>query len=236
MAWLFSSEYKERDQGSYYAPKIKTIPRELERFESLGRSLAQALFARAEAEELGMGSPDYPWWDVGEFPCLMSGWRWQMPDEPFRISLARDEGPLVDIINGGFGAWAISQRVIDMIEALEPKVHQYLPLELLQPDGSVHPDRRWLLNICSRADVVDVERSNTQWMAPPMSHKFMDAPGERRLVVRCEEASRRALWSEWRYHGAQREFASDALWTLLREAGVRGWQPHFAYPHHIEEV
>ena len=116
-------------------------------------------------------------------------------------------------------------------------MHQYLPLELLQPDGSVHPDRRWLLNVCTRAEVIDVERSNVQWMVPPMEYLFTDAPGERRLVVRAEEASRRAIWFEWRYFkGGFGNLVSDALWDALQTAGVRGWQPHFAYPHHIEEI
>ncbi len=108
---------------------------------------------------------------------------------------------------------------------------------MLQPDGSPHPDKRWLLNVCARAEVVDIERSNVQWMAPPLGYRFMDGPGERNLVVKAAEATRRAIWFEWRYHKSGfGTFVSDALWDALQTAEVRGWQPHYAYSGHIEEA
>ena len=237
MAWFFSTEYKDYEHEVRYAPKVKTIPSERERLDALGKSLAQALFERSGAERLPMNSPEFPWWGSGEFPNTMKGWRWPMPDAPFRTSLARVEGPLVDIVSSCFGAWGISERVIDMIEAIEPGVHQYLPLELLQPDGTVHPDRRWLLNVCTRAEVIDVERSNVMWLEPPMEYLFADASVDRRLVVKAEEASRRAIWFEWRYfQGGFGNLVSDALWNALQDAGVHGWAPHVDYPRHIEEL
>jgi len=63
----------------------------------------------------------------------------------------------------------------------------------------------------------------------------MDASNDRRLIVKAADAARRAAWFEWRYH--KRGFGnlvSDALWTALQDANVRGWQAHYAYPDHIE--
>ena len=51
-----------------------------------------------------------------------------------------------------------------------------------------------MLNVCTRADVVDVEKSNVQWMAPPLEHRFMDASNDRRLIVKAADATRRAAW------------------------------------------
>jgi len=68
--------------------------------------------------------------------------------------LKEKQGDLVDIVGTSFATYAISQRVIGIIEAIEPNVHQYLAYQMLQPDGSVHPDQRWMLNVCTRADVV----------------------------------------------------------------------------------
>lgn len=236
MAWFLTTEYKNRETGEDWAPALVAMPAEVERFRAIRVQLGKDIEARCMAGSADPTSVDYPWFGPSELPSLLEGWRFPMPDRPFTARLKERQGSLVDIINSGLGTWAISRRVIDMIEAIEPGVHQYLPFQLLQPDGSVHGDQRWMLNVCARAEVVDVEKSNVQWMAPPLNFRFMNAPGERRLIVKAAEAAKRAFWYEWRYHNAQGTFTSDALWAALQSAGVRGWEPHFAFPHHIEEV
>lgn len=237
MARFFSTEYKNRDTGENWTPEVDRIASEHERFSAIGAELAKDIEARYMAGPRNRNSPDYPWFGSSEIPGLLAGWRWPMRDQPFVDQLEKPQGELVDIIGTSFGTYAISQRVIDAIEAIEPGVHQYMPYRMLQPDGSAHADRRWMLNVCTRAEVVDMERSNVQWMASPLDYRFMDAPGERQLVVKADEAARRAIWFEWRYHkGGFGNFISDALWNALQNAGVRGWQPHYAYPDHIEEV
>lgn len=236
MAWFFSTEYKDRDIGTDWTPEVERIASEHERFRAIGAQLAQDIEARYLAGPRDRNSPGYPWFGSSDVPRMLDGWPWQIPDRPFVDQFKEQQGDLVDIVSTSFITYAISQRVIDMIEAIEPNVHQYLPYQMLQPDSSVHPDKRWLLNVCTRAEVVDIERSNVQWAKPPSDRWFIDAPGERRLLVKAKEARSRAIWSEWRYNGAQTTLISDALWNALQASGVRGWQPHFAYSRHIEEV
>lgn len=236
MAWAFQTEYKNSDTGTYFSPEMKTIPEEQERFAALGLALAQDIEAKWPAGDRNRHSPDYPSFGSANYPGPLQGWHWPVPERPFRAQLLKPEGDIVDIISSSFGCYALSQKVIDIIKSIEPGAHQFLPYELLNPDGSVHPARRWLLNVCTRVEVIDRERSNVQWMAPPSDRWFYDAPGKALLVARATEASKRAVWHEWRYHGQVKTFATDRLWNALKAAGIRGWQPHYSYRHQIEEV
>jgi len=160
-----------------------------------------------------------------------------MPDQPFRNRLKRREGRIIDIVDTSFGTYAVSQRVIDIIEAIEPGVHQYLPYELICKDGSVHPDRRWLLNVCTRAETLDYEPSNVIALRD-RPYFYADRTKDHHLVVRKEAVAGRALWFEYRYRGSQGKFLlSDRFWNALDEAGCAGWRPDsFARGEHIEEL
>lgn len=237
MAWFVTSEYKDRELGTYWSPAFTPIESEMKRFEALGMKLAEEIEAEYMAGPRDRQTVNYPWFGaVYDYPPLLQGWRWPMPDKPFQMQLVKAEEDIIDIVSTPFGSWAISQRVIDMIEAIEPGVHQYLPFEMLNPDGSVNPARRWLLNVCTRAEVVDMVKSNVMWMAAPSDHFFYDATNKRHLVVEASEARRRAIWCEWRYNRFSEPFVSDVFWSKVNAAGLHGWQPHYAYPDHIEEL
>lgn len=104
-------------------------------------------------------------------PRLDEGWRFPAFDVPFHNQLKHTKGDIVDIVSTSFGAYAVSQKVVDIIESIEPRVNQIIPYGMLNPDGSIHPATRWLLNVCTRAEVVDGEISNVVWV---------DHGGERR--------------------------------------------------------
>lgn len=241
MAWFFQTEYKDNDQGTYYSPDMSAIPEEEERFKAMGTALANEIEAKwmatgATPAERNRNSPDYPFFGSGEYPRLMHGWRYPLFEEPLRDQLMKPAGPLVDIIGSNFGTYALSQKVIDIIESIEPGIHRYLPFELRQPDGSIHPDKRWLLNICTRAEVIDTDRSNVGWLKPPSERWFGDLEGKKHLILKETDVAGRALWCEWRYHTSPNAFASDQLWNALHDAGIRGWGAHFSHPHHMAEA
>lgn len=236
MALFVTVEYKDKEQGAYWSPQFLPIQSEMERFEGLGIALAKEIEAKYMAGPRNRQSVDYPWFGgAHDYPSLMLGWRWPTPDRPFQIQLTKQEGEIVDIVSTPFGSWAISKRVIDMIEAIEPGVHQYLPFEMLNPDGSVHPTERWLLNVCSRAECVDTEKSNLRWLAAPSNHRFSIQFDGGYLVVKAEEARRRAIWCEWRYERFREPLVSDALWNAIKSAGIQGWQPAYA-TEYVEEL
>ncbi|MEP6869390.1 MAG: DUF1629 domain-containing protein [Novosphingobium sp.] len=215
---------------------MREIPEAQARYKQIGLALAKDIEAKWLAGDRNRNSPDYPFFVPSPVPKLLEGWRWPIPAEPFRAQLVKHEGPLVDIVCTTFGSWALSQRVIDLIEAIEPGVHQYLPFELLQPDGSVHPDRRWILNVCTRAEAVDVEASNVVWSPPPVDRWFGDLMGKKHIVLKAENVAGRALWCEWRYNNSPNTFASDKFWDALQKAKARGWEPDGRDPQHMEEI
>jgi hypothetical protein len=246
MAWFVRMDSRDRgdEDETYLSPEIEIIPEEQERYEKMGKAFAQKLIddyraAGKDPYEYAMiaSDPFHPYWSPAPFAPPMEGWRWPIPDKLFRNLLKKREGKLVDIIDTSFRTYAISQRVIDIIESIEPGVHQYLPYALIQRDGSVHPDQRWLLNVCTRAETLDYERSNV--IALRDREYFLDdRTNDRHLVVRRSAVEGRALRYEYRYRGTQGQFLlSDRFWNALNEFGCAGWRTDYGLRgRHIEEL
>lgn len=49
---------------------------------------------------------------------------------------------------------SVSEAARATIEALEPNVHQFFPIEVYNRDGSVREPRRYMLNVCNFADAI----------------------------------------------------------------------------------
>ena len=246
MAWFVMMDSRNRgdEDETYLSPEIEIIPEEQERYERIGKAYLQKLIddyraAGKNPYEYPVVSTDpwFPYFMPSPVAPPMEGWRWPMPDQPFRNRLKSREGRIVDIIGTSFETYAISQRVIDIIESIEPGVHQYLPYELIQKDGSVHPDQRWLLNCCTRIESLDYERSNVI-ATKDMERFFHDRNTGHHLVVRKSVVEGRALWYDFRYENSQGNFmVSDRFWDALNAAGCAGWQPAYgALRGYIEEV
>lgn len=216
------------------SPTIVQIPEEQERYERLGREFANSICTAYKAAgkniydyHLMIGDPYHPHFSPFPLPPMMHGWRWPMLKEPFRNKLKRQQGSIVDIVDTSFETYAVSQKVIDIIESIEPGVHQYLPYELIQPDGSAHPDKRWLLNICTRAETIDYARSA---VVPQRGAEFfyIETGKRLKLTLRAEAVQGRALWYEYRLCvPGNNFFVSDRLWEALQAAGCRGWRPNY---------
>jgi hypothetical protein len=241
-------EMDSRNQGdedeTYLSPEIEIIPEERERFEKMGAAFGQQLIDEYRASgkdpyeySLVATNPYHPYFSPGWTPNLMEGWRWPTLDQPFRDKLVGSASALVDIVGTSFGTYAISDRVIDIIESIEPKTHQYLQYELIQPDGSVHPQKRRLLNICTRTEALDYERSNVIALRD-MPSFFHDRTRDTLLIFRKSVVENRAFWYEYRYRGTKGQFlVSDRLWEALTSAGCSGWKPQSLYGcYHFEEL
>lgn len=246
VAWFVRMD--SRNQGdedeTYLSPEIEIIAEEQERYETMGKAFAQQLINDYRAAgnnpyeyALIAQNPWHPYFSPYPVAPMRQGWRWPMPDRPFRNRLKRREGRLVDIIGTSFETYAVSQRVIDIIESIEPGVHQYLPYELVQPDGFIHPDRRWLLNVCTRVETLDYERSNVIPIRD-RPHFYHDRTNDHQLVIRKSAVTGRAIWFEYRYRDSAGQFLiSDAFWDALNAAGCAGWRPDYGpRGRHIEEI
>lgn len=249
MAWFVATEYKDSDEGTYWYPDFKSIPAEQTRFDAMCKAVAADVYAKWEAEGEIADTPDHPEnHEVDGASRLLWGRRFPMPDRPFQTQFVHEQTePLVDIVGTPFG-YGLSQKVIDMIESIEPGVHQYLPLEFLNPDGSISPEKRWLLNITTRAETVKTDESNVVWFKDVNGEDYEFSPrkygdltangGKRQIVIDAQKSANRALWKEWRYRtpGGLGFMVSDRLWTMIQDAGVRGWSTAFITDNtHMEE-
>jgi hypothetical protein len=143
-----------------------------------------------------------------------------VPRRAFQVSPHKTTPDFVQISGG---ARAVCDEFRAMVEALEPGVHQFFPVELLRKDGSpVILGREWfLLNICNRVDAVVVERSNIYWEEKPGGRRVMhprrQPPG---LVLRRSAIAGRHLWRGLT-HLRVNEFWSDALMREVQRAKLR---------------
>lgn len=67
----------------------------------------------------------------------------------------RKKQPMGDFDGGPLES--VSARAKDLIEQLEPGVHQFFPVTFYDIDGDFL-ENRWFLNICNRLDTIDRER------------------------------------------------------------------------------
>lgn len=159
---------------------------------------------------------------VGSGPTI--GFRQPMNAEPYKLRFVEEVGYLPEI----YDAWIITSRIRDVIEGLEPGVHQYLPCELYYKDGSLVPGERWLLNICNRLDTIAVEHCNI--VVHPILGTYMTGNGKTDVKVWKEKVAGHAIWSEWKYN--DRTYVSDALAEAIKALGVNGW----AFRQYLPEV
>ena len=70
--------------------------------------------------------------------------------------------------------WTVSDRARQIIERLEPCVHQFFPVEYVDSDGEHIENRHWFI-VCNRLDAVDRKHSNmvlyrnVRWIAPHLA-------------------------------------------------------------------
>ena len=136
---------------------------------------------------------------------------------------------------------AVDDRVVSAVEALEPGVHRFHPVEItMKADGKPLPRPQFLLNCCTSVDAIDpansrvtVRRVLPQETHPDVWHYIVPGgspsqpAGPMRLAVHRDRIAGRAMWWDTRFN---RLFFSDALVTALQAAGVEGMQlsPHVA--------
>ena len=70
--------------------------------------------------------------------------------------------------------WTVSDRARQVIERLEPGVHQFFPVEYVDSEGEHIENRFWFV-VCNRLDAVDRGHSNmvlyrnVRWIAPHLA-------------------------------------------------------------------
>lgn len=122
---------------------------------------------------------------------------------------------------GAYVGYSVSDRFRDLIEEIEPGVHQFEPIRFVAKDGQLL-DERWFWQICNRIDGMHEELTNMVfnvkvWTPPPK-------PDVGKPVYDLRKIGAAQFWHDMHTKGT---FASDEAKARIDEAGITG--VHFNY-------
>ena len=124
---------------------------------------------------------------------------------------------------------ALSTRLKDLIETIEPGVHQFVPVEVLHKDGTPYGEPFWLYSICTKIDAINPVKGGVMkapgWnfdKDPDAYYWDIKSGGDEYLAVYKDGVAGRAMWRDLRYSTAQ--FFSDALLEGMRAQKMEGWE------------
>jgi hypothetical protein len=211
MAYAYDSSSEQID-----IPAHEIIADDLERFEAVQEALMAAYYDRLDRGE-GPAQDD-PYRVRTERFRLSEGFAVPFLTPPLRIRLKSAGKRLPDVMPTAAGS-AITQKVIDLIEDIEPGVHRYHPIEVMTKDGAPVAEARFLLNMCSRLDTIYVEKSNVFYARDV--DMYLYGNGHRSIFVHKERVAGHAIWHEYK---AARDFVSDAFAERFKAQNMRGLQ------------
>jgi hypothetical protein len=153
---------------------------------------------------------------VGYDRSLLSGRRVKREGLPTRVRWS-DKRPVPDFQISYAPTMIVSQLFRDVVEHVEPGVHQFEPVEYVGKDG-VHVANMFVFVICNRIDSVDRERTTMYrfknfWQAAGPT-------GGSRLVFNAAQVGDHHLWID-KYLPDFRLASSDFV-TAAREARLVG--------------
>lgn len=115
------------------------------------------------------------------------------------------------------GHFLVSGRMRDVIEALEPGVHQFQPVELIWKDGSHAADFFWF-NICNRVDGMDREKTTHPFNERIGIWSFVEG---RKYVVSLKQTAGFHAWIDSRLTSGS-VFVSEDFKAAMAASEVTG--------------
>jgi hypothetical protein len=139
------------------------------------------------------------------------------PQSTLRADYVPEEGnapdnPAISFVSGG--APCLSSEVRDMIETLEPGVHQFFPVEIYGVDGNIREPRRYLLNICQLVDAI----VDGRYAVLNDGSRLYRASSLKPIKIRRKDVSNLHLWRDRRL-AHQKLLVSDVLYRQIADAG-----------------
>ncbi|MCP4073960.1 MAG: hypothetical protein GY742_19870 [Hyphomicrobiales bacterium] len=126
------------------------------------------------------------------------------------------------------GVQAVSKRLKDAIEDIEPGVHQFVPVEVFHKDGTPYGEPFWFFTICSCLDVINPALGGMKKHfltaypdKKPDAYHWGIARGRKNLAVQKDKVAGRSAWRDRRYITGY--FFSDALVARMDAEGMEGW-------------
>lgn len=172
---------------------------------------------------------------------MNAGFRFPDVERPFQVKVKRKSGNLPEQFGVAIGA-AVSRRFIEVLESLEPGVHNYLPLELMLRDATLSAGEYGLLNICKRLDTISIEHSEHIVRTWPDKERFPDlefyAGGSLMMkkgpAAYADKIAGHHLWYEYK---ASTTMMSDQLAEALMKIGAIAYcEDGLDYIYPVKEV
>jgi hypothetical protein len=139
------------------------------------------------------------------------------PQSVLRADYVPEEGNAPDNADISFvtgGAPCLSSAVRDLIEALEPGVHQFFPVDIYGVDGNIREPRRYLLNVTGLVDAIVEGR----YAVLNDGSRLYRASSRSPIKVRRQDVSNLHLWRDRRLV-YQHFLVSDVLYRKIADAG-----------------
>lgn len=136
-----------------------------------------------------------------------------MPTKLQRIGRGLGIFPLLDV-DSFAGCLLVNQTFKDILEELEPGVHQFFPMEIFIKDEKVG-DRYWL-NICNRLDSYDRTRTY------PLNERGFWKPTRENPGAQVFSVAAIGSHHAWHDKFEPGTFISDTLAERLKAAGLTG--------------
>ncbi|QDG76858.1 DUF1629 domain-containing protein [Labrenzia sp. PHM005] len=152
---------------------------------------------------------DNPLFEPGD---LYSGRAVKGDHVPTRIEWSNKKHPPYDVFRLE-GLIVVSDTVKDIIEELEPDVHQFFPIAVVYKDGSL-ARQMYFFNICNRLDTMDRERATVTF------DRVFWRPETGDFAFSKAAIGARHAWKD--KHLSYGLFLSDAAKTRMEQSGVTG--------------
>jgi len=122
------------------------------------------------------------------------------------------------------GIW--STRLKDLIENIEPGVHQFAPIDVFHKDGTPYAGTFWLWQCCTMIDAISPDLGGVYKRENPYVADGYDwvirSGGDDNLAVYKDRIAGRAMWRDRRYLGET--FFSDAALAAMQAQNIEGWK------------
>lgn len=179
--------------------------------ENRKRDRADPLYPRGLGPMLGFGG----------------GIAFPQPPRPLKVRVKKLPG---NVLPDFLAVTIISERIRVKVEEMEPEVHQYLPLEVELPDGSISEVRYWIWCNMNMLDTLVLEKS--KFMQPYYFNKekwpdyyeyedFGDHINKPVLALNKSIIAGKVRWSDYKL---RLTFVSDEFANWLDSEGIKGWK------------
>ncbi len=163
------------------------------------------------------------------------GLRATIPEEVFPKRLILVSGASIPDRVFAPGSTVVSDRFRRVVEEFDPGIHQFVPVEVLYPDGRVHPGGpRFFMILRNAVNAVhedsgrlEVMKGTVSWAAHEIPILIRGILDTKPFDVDAKIVSHLGLWRDVRM--SNYVFASDAFLARLRQEGIDGWLEDYLF-------